>query len=353
MLMVLTGLTVTGCHSELLTEIAGQSEDDGSVAIDFGNVFIDNPVSTRAVTRLSEHTTSMGVWGYQSLDGKENRIFGDQYVFYSDSINNWTYRDKRYWDSKSTYRFYAYAPHSSSVDDAQVNITQSTGKFTINGVELTGANVLADGGSHTLKGSFRGVSDVDWMIDRAGKTGISGYRAQRVIFNMQHILSKFNVMVKTDGTLASDASTTITVDSIIIGKFKGQADFVQLLDHSPIPDDTQDLAMTEWNLNTGGSSYSLHSAEGVIADAQGMYVIESLIIPQPTTAEQSVKVCYTMSSSGGHTERFKSVIPLDMFDRFVSGCNYTLTLIVGPDVISFDTGFEPWLHGVDAVEYVY
>ena len=348
-----TMMVVTGCQSELLTEIREQSQAElTGGAIDVGNGFIDNPVSTRAVTRLSDHTTSMGVWGWQLLDEDEFVLFTNEYVYYSDSINNFTYARKRYWDSKSTYRFYAYAPHSSSVDDALVSIDRSTGTFTINGVELTGSNAVADGGSRSLVGSFGGVTDTDWMIDRAGKTGISGNRAQRVVFNMQHILSKFNVLVKTNGALSSDENTNIVVDSIIIGAFKGQADFVQRLDHTPNPDDVLDQSMIEWSVNAAGSSYSIHSAEDVNVDAQGMYVIESLIIPQATTADQFVKVCYTMSTSG-RTERFATVIPFDMFYRFVAGCNYTLTLNIGPDVITFSTGCEQWTQGTEAEGYIY
>ncbi|MBR6369589.1 MAG: fimbrillin family protein [Bacteroidaceae bacterium] len=353
MLMAAVTLTVTGCQSELLTEVREQSQSELFSAIDFGNGLIDNPVSTRAVTRLSDHTTTMGVWGWQSLDDDEFTLFNNEYVFYSDSIDNWTYRNKRYWDSKSTYRFYAYAPHSRSVDGAEVNIDRSTGIFTINGVELTGGNALAEGGSRTLLGTLSGVTDVDWLIDRAGKTGISGYRAQRVVFNMQHILSKFNVLVKTSGAVSSDAGTTITVDSIIIGRFKGQADFVQRLDHSPNPDNVLDQTMVEWSLYAAGSSYSIRSAEGVAVDGQGMYVIESLIIPQATTADQFLKVCYTMSTGGGRSERFTSLMPFDMFDRFMSGCNYTLTISIGPDVITFDTGCEQWTPGSDAAGYIY
>ena len=66
-----TMMVVTGCQSELLTEIREQSQAEVSGAIDFGNGFIDNPVSTRAVTRLSDHTSSMGVFGWQKLDDDE------------------------------------------------------------------------------------------------------------------------------------------------------------------------------------------------------------------------------------------------------------------------------------------
>lgn len=348
-----TMMVVTGCQSELLTEIREQSQAElTGGAIDFGNGFIDNPVSTRAVTYLSDHTSSMGVFGWQKLDDDEYNLFTDEYIYYSDSLGNWTYLRKRYWDTKSTYRFYAYAPHSSAVEGAEVGINRSTGEFSISGVRLTGSNAVMEGGSRAPLGSFGGVTDTDWMIDRIGRTGVRGAAGTRVMFNMQHILSKLNVRVRTYGALSTDESTIIVIDSIIIGEFKGEADFVQRLNHTPNPDIEDDVTVTEWSVNAAGSSYSIRSAENVAIDAQGMYVIESLIIPQGTTAEQSVKVCYTMFTGDGRTERFTSRLPLDMFGSFMAGNSYTLTLNIGPDVITFSTGCEQWTTGGDATRYI-
>lgn len=344
MLLVAVGLTVTGCQSELLTDVREQAANGHSAAIDFGNSFIDNPVNTRGVTRLAQHATSMGVWGWQSVDSCEYSLFNNERVYYVDSIDNWTYLDKRYWDSYSTYRFYAYSPYHTSVDGASVAINDSTGMFTINGVTLSGSNAVADGGARSQLGSFINADDTDWMIDRAGKTGINGSYGSRVMFNMQHILAKFNVLARSAGTVSTDENTIVTIDSIIIGTFKGQAGFVQRLDHTPNPDNALDNAVQEWTIDSLSSSYSLHSAGNVEIDAQGMYVIESLIIPQVTTPEQYIKVCFTMSSTGGRHERFVNMFAFDaLFDRFVSGCNYTLILTISPDAIRFDTGCEQWI----------
>jgi hypothetical protein len=71
--------------------------------------------------------------------------------------------------------------------------------------------------------------------------------------------------------------------------------------------------------------------------------MESLIIPQQTGAGQDIRIWYTIGGKSGTSSRFNYVIKLtDVFDRFIAGRNYLLTIIIGPEVIKFDSGVSGW-----------
>ena len=341
--LCLAFLTTAGCQSELLTDYQEYSRQTAADTIDFVGGFIDKPINTRSTSLLADHLNSMGVWGWQTTsDGDYVQLFDNQAVVYSNATNEWTYSPKKFWSDDSQYRFYAYAPHSDSTAGATVTINQTTGRFKIDGITLGGSNIMYDTPLRTTSGNFNKATDVDWMVDRTGLAGAKSLFGKHVTFNMQHILAKLNVKVRISSILEADANT-VTLDSLTIGTFIGHGNFEQKLDHTPDPDNETDNAAQEWTVDTTRPRYSINGAKNVGIDAAGYYVIESLLIPQDVDAGNTVKISYTITSQGGHTERFTGTFNLNnMFNRFTGGNNYTLIITIAPDIITFDAGSGRW-----------
>ena len=216
--LILAGmiLTVGGCaYDDTVRDLREQKADSESLAISFSNGIIDNPLPmlTRAVTMLSDHMETMGVWGWQTTsEGVTECLFLNQEVAFSASLAKWTYSPLKYWDTRSKYRFYAYAPHSGSVPGVTVAI-DSTHAVSISGVTLTGCNTI-DSGVPYPPANFSHVTDIDWMLDRTGQS-MDGIYRNEVMFNMQHILSKICVRIRRSDTALPDSLLTISIDNCL------------------------------------------------------------------------------------------------------------------------------------------
>lgn len=337
-------LTTAGCQSELLIDDQ-QHRQAVADTIDFVGGFIDKPVNTKSTALLAEHLNTMGVWGWQIIpEGDELKLFDNQIVSYSNATGDWTYSPKKLWSDDSQYRFYAYAPHSDSTAGSTVSIDPVTGRFKIDDITLGGSNIMYNTPLRAASGNFNGVTDIDWMIDRTGLTGVKSSFGRKVTFNMQHILVKFNVKVRINNILEADPSiVSVTLDSLTIGTFIGHGSFEQKLNHTPDPGNADDNAVQEWTIDPSKPRYSINSARNVGIDATGFYVIESLLIPQEVDPGNTVKISYTTTSHDAHTERYIGIFNLNsVFDRFVGGNNYTLVITISPDVITFDAGSGSW-----------
>ena len=332
-LTVLSGVILTGCaYDDTVKELREQDNYSESLAIEFSNGLIDKPVTTKAATLLSEHSGSMGVWGWQKADqNDEDCLFLNQEVTFDTILNKWTYSPVRYWESHSSYRFYAYAPHSDSVPGATAAIDSATHAISIEGITLQGDNTIKAGVPESPS-NFAQVNDVDWMLDRTGQNHV-GLTRDEVTFNMQHILAKICVKACRSNYFLGDTVTTVTIDSLKIGGFISQGDFVQSFDSVSI------ARSNEWTLVDTLLRYTITSAHDVSIPDSALYVLESLIIPQHTEDSQYVQIWYSI----GSVNHFNYVFRLNQaFGKFDTGCNYILSIVLGPDVITFDSGVSEW-----------
>ena len=338
-LMLLAACQYDGIVSNIREDMRGND----SLAISFGNGVIDAPVRTRSLAMLSEHTSTMGVWGWQTTKvGVVGCLFRDQEVTFNSEIGLWSYSPEKYWEEGSSYRFYAYAPHGNSVPNANVAIDEETGHISITGVTLSGSNTMSTNARAKLYGTFKNVDDIDWMIDRTGRLVPKEQIRNKVIFNMQHILAKFNVKVNTSSSISA-TSTYVVLDSISIGRFLSKADFSQILDHSPIMGNADDEAAQEWQIDSSNPLYTLQGTRYATVDKDGCYVIESLLIPQNVNESQMVKISYTLHFEDARTEHYTYNFNLNQaFNSFNCSYNYTLYITIGPDVITFDAGSDIW-----------
>jgi len=345
--LMAAAMLLTGCqYDSIVNQLRQDAAQNDSVAISFGNGVIDNPIRTRSsVSLLSQHTNTMGVWGWQTTQGGEVIcLFNNKNVTYDPDLALWTYSPARYWEKGSSYRFYAYAPHGSSVPNAAVSINEETGRITIQNVILNGSNTMSTQAQPLPSGSFIDVDDTDWMIDRTGQIVPKEKIHSRVTFNMQHILTKFNVMVVADPDILSP-DTNVVIDSLSIGEFISKGSFSQKLSHTPVVGVEADDTVCEWTIDSTSPRYTLQGTRGVNVTSTGCCIIESLLLPQDVTDDIYLRLYYSINTVGGRSEHFTYLLGLnDAFSEFRSANNYTLTLIIGAEneVITFDSGSTLW-----------
>ena len=329
------GFILAGCayDSSLVPEREVPKSETG-LAIAFSNGVIDNHarVVTKAFTMLSDHSSTMGVWGWQTTaDNEVERLFNNHKITFIADDMRWTYSPVKYWQNNCNYRFYAYAPHSSVVPGATVDIDSATHKISIDGVTLRGDNTISAGVTE-LPANFAGVSDVDWMIDRSGQSMAGVYR-DAVMFNMQHILAKLCMRVCRTDT----SSVAITIDSVKIGRFVSQGNFSQSFNVPLAP-------LAVWNQVDTLARYEITSARGVtVPDDTAVYILESLIIPQTVNSSQYIQVWYSIGNASGYMDHMNHIKKLDdLFGKFDTGKNYIITAWVGPEPISFSGDVQKW-----------
>lgn len=334
--LALTGiiLTVAGCaYDDTVRDLREQPADSQGLAISFNNGIIDNPIlRTRAVTLLSDHMASMGVWGWQTTpEGATERLFINQNVTFSAPQAKWTYSPVKYWEPKSTYWFCAYAPHSGDVPGVTVSIDSATHAFSIVGVTLQGCNTI-DSGVPAPPANFSKVEDTDWMIDRTGQSMAGIYRNE-VTFSMQHILSKLCIRVRRSYAIMHDTLMSLTVDSIKIGNFVSQGNFTQYMADDPV-----ELAY-EWTRIDTLPRYTVTSAKYASIPDSAAYILETLLIPQRLDDNQYLQIWYNI----GDKNHFNNRISLNsLFNGFETGYNYVITITAGPEPIKFDAGIQDW-----------
>ncbi len=266
----------------------------------------------------------------------------DEWTF---TTAGWYYENIRYWDQMASgYQFSAYAPAAASANvtctsDGVIKIGSDVSPIT---VEAT--NLMA---TPATKMAFTGFN-LDYMTATATDV------ASPVSLTFKHLQAKFNVRIKL-------ADAVSTAQDISVQKIQ----LHNLGDKAYYQSDAAAPAVNGWTLTTASADYipkvetpySLNAA----TNYHNHYVLEQLIIPQVITkagtdysldeyAEACVYVEYTIGS-----ETFKRFTPLaNLFDggaatnyTFNGGNQYTLTITIGPDPISFTTSVAAW---ADAIE---
>lgn len=326
---------LTGCQNDVLVDDSEEGIGQTEYAIDFVSGFVDSRVQTKAdPVKLEQYNTTMGVWGWRSDNELSNEpTFINQLVSYDADAQKWTYSPLKYWVTGSNYKFNAYSPYS---DGAVIN--PSDGMISIGGI-------VADG--------------TDWMVARAGQTASGTRIGQTVQFTMQHIL--FNKVVRariTDAVAADEGVVKVAVQSLTVGDLVSKGDFSQKLTHTPDPDNLTDRAAAEWTLYSAEPKQKLSYTAAEPLTTTYTNLIDALCVPQPLTADMKLLLTYTMEYSDGRVERFVfSETLADIFKNmsykeFMSGNTYTISLIIGPETITFDAGSTIWTEVADSNETI-
>ena len=123
-------LSLTACQQEVRTEEKRPALPQ-EAPISFTRGMVDNV--SRVGNGLEEYATTMGVWGWRKQDGEKEQVFHHQRVYYDPAEQGWFYSPLKYWNTRSTYDFYAYAPYEPSL------VTIEDGKWIhIVGVSVAG-----------------------------------------------------------------------------------------------------------------------------------------------------------------------------------------------------------------------
>jgi len=345
-IMALLALLLYACSNSedtLVEPIIDEQEPVVPVSpISFDQSFVEKV--TRATINLSEYQTTMGVWGYGNPDSKNDTIFKNQLVEFTEE--GWKYSPLKYWDAQSKYDFYAYSPY----DAQKVGINTATSRaylIYINNIETKGVN-LQETPSAAEKMMFSGTEDTDWVVSRAAQKNILGASHNTVQFNMQHILSKLNIRMRISAGMATilGPDAYVTLDSLTVGKMASKANFLQKVHATPVTDAEKAASIDEWTYQTGDLTLGRKSVCQLSTDNQ--YVLESLVLPQAVDTENKVYLEYSIHYAD-HTEKFKYIKSLntvsDDFLRLYTGYNYTVTFTLNPGAITFTANAAHWADG--------
>lgn len=317
------GVVVISCQNETIL-----IDEDSSVqeqhTIDFASGFVDSRVLTKAApVNLEQYNTTMGVWAWRSDSEISNELtFSNQLVEFEGT--KWTYTPPKYWVMGSNYRFYAYSPQS----DSQASINATTGMISIDGI-------VAD--------------STDWMVARGGyvvnKTGLG----KTVELTMQHILFNNVVRARVSAAVAADPGVQcVYIDTLAIGSFAGGADFSQKLNHTPGLVEDAAVASTEWTVDQTAQRQTLTYNGADYLGTQYTTLINALSIPQYIDNDMDLYLNYTMVYTDGRVERYVYADKLvNVFQNlsgqyFASGNTYTISILIGPETITFDAGSSAW-----------
>lgn len=287
---------------------------DAPQAIGF-ETFSNKATRHSTLSTMNTYHTSFGVYGYNDVDG----LFMENYkVAYADSkwgyngvqggTDGTTVQEMKYWNKKTSYDFYAYAPY-----DKDVTIT--AGKFTIPVGDYAAEENLQQTFSIDRNNDVF-TADVDWM-EAAPKEDYTHAIAATVPLSFSHMLSKLIVEVKTTGD--EDVvieKLSITGDTYKTGSFDGE----------------------DW---TATNNVVLEGSVGTVTlNNTPYYSMEYLLIPV-TTAAPKLTIKYKVNGQT-YTE---TDLDITGITSFAEGTYYTLTITVGLVPIAFSATANEWTKG--------
>ena len=276
-------------------------------------------------------------------------------------LEDWKYKDPRYWDKQANYKFIAYAPVSDNNPinyyfkdaDALVGATGNWFKtkqdYVLKGTNLQAAPTEAE----KIKGFNVDGEDLDLMISGlVSEDGASHSPKVNLLF--RHILSKLNVTVAKSEALQN---CTVTVKEI---KITGLKDNGSYNENSYVNNELSKVSGWTASYSVTPSTYKLSysSSDGQVLSngtystatppvftPAKLFFIESLVMPQDIADNQvKLTIDYTIQS-GDYIEEYP--YELDLYDiaalqKFFDGYNYTLNFTIDPDVIIFDANVSTW-----------
>lgn len=359
-MMAMAAAMLASCaQTGLVEEIAEEPQK----AISF-STFVDK--ATRAENSdesyewdIEDHHNSYFVYGYKTVDGVNSDVFTGQEVTSATGV----YSPTKYWDMAATsYGFFAYAGDDVFTKNQNGTIDyMSDDYFTIAGFTLpaTNLNSTSFGSvSNSFKTSFEGK---DLMIAaECNHTSIGS----NVTLNFIHILSRLNVMVKTD--FLSSSENYIQIKAVEVHNLVADGVF----NESTEPTTPATLASgttVRWTRMTSSTTVDNkynHTGQKIDATATSQYVIQALVMPQiagyqqidikGTDAESSakpyIKITYSVTTGGVQQPDCTYYYNLaDAFGdsdlAFNEGWQNNLTIKISPSNIAFDGKVAKWDDG--------
>ena len=329
-MMAMAAAMLASCaQTGLVEEIAEEPQK----AIGF-STFADK--TTRAISdpELEKYHQTFGVWAYKTYDGTETPVMNHYQVTSQGTgsgTNGWHYDGTdglalgqvlRYWDTRATYAFYAYAPFNKD----NVLINSATKKISIQEGEYAANENLQKEWSTSLNANdFTGIGtpvpdkSTDWMI-ADNQTGILGSAKPLVTENFKHTLSKLIVKVK----IKESFTKNITVNSISLSHVHGEGRF-----------DGE-----KWQRNDNFKAI-IEGVAGVMEPEKNYYSMEYLVMPITINETQHLpkfNINYTIDDEVFDVQNAN----ISAITALVANTVYTITVTVGPDPIHFDATVTDW-----------
>lgn len=123
---------MASCEKENIADFVKNEKQNAPNVIEFRD-FVNN--NTRASRKSGSSFVSgdaMAVWGFQVTDGENTLLFNNQKVEKTDTSDIWVYSPAKYWNSISSYDFYAFFPQSAGSTFDQNLRLFSVSDFTVN-----------------------------------------------------------------------------------------------------------------------------------------------------------------------------------------------------------------------------
>lgn len=362
-LMAIAATMFAACsQTEIIDEVADNSTPKaiGFTTFADGQTRAENSGAVGYNWEMKNHHAEYMVYGYKTVGSTNHDVFTGQ------TVNSTTgkYTPTKYWDkAASKYGFFACAgdanftlAKNSTPEDMSDDYFTTT-EYT---VLPTNLNATAFG---TIQESFMtNFAGKDLMIaDVCNHTSIGS----DVTLNFIHILSRLNVMVKTDFT--SDANNYIRIKDVEVhnmvanGVFNENAD----LGTGNLNDGTT-LRWTRSTPTTVDNKYN-NAGEIIGATATDQYVIQALVMPQTaeyekiningndaeSSAKPYIKITYSVTTGGVEqpnctyyynlADAFKQTLGL----VFNEGWQNNLTITITPDDISFVGKVAIWANSLN------
>ena len=246
---ILAVAALAACNNETLVENA-EVVPEKDVAIGFGTGMYNmtRAENSEATTKyaLSTYHNTFYVWGYKRVEESDTE---HNYITVFNGIDDvvdgakqslvtwgtdWTYAPARFWDkSASYYNFYAVAPsqyawkatdndgnaivNANMVDEDDVKF--SLAAFTTDGLSLK-QNALKPTPSDASVFATSTSANPDLMISN-DIIKHNDYTGNKVNFEFNHILSRLNIAVKKDATVAG----TVKITELKVYNLKNKGDF--------------------------------------------------------------------------------------------------------------------------------
>lgn len=269
---------MASCEKENIADFVRNEKQNAPNVIEFRDFVNNNTRASRTSGSSFVSGDAMSVWGFQVTDGENTLLFNNQKVEKTDTSDIWVYSPAKYWNSISSYDFYAFFPQSAGSTFDQNRRLFSVSDFTVN-------DNTAD--------------QVDLMIAER-KENQDPYNTVDYVFT--HILSNVNFYFKASNKFESSEVPSFELMEFDITGLYSTGDYAQSdwkNDNTPVGAWTADVTSV-YNFPEVTSNapvvYNTGSAPSTIAG-------DLLLMPQTISENAKIALVYKINYADGTSQK--------------------------------------------------
>lgn len=331
LLMAVATVALAACSkNETLFDVNGPANPAGG--IQFGIADLDNVTRTSKTSGASFTSgDQMAVYGFQD---SENLLFNNQLVENVGKVI-WQYSPVKYWQTGSSYKFYAMYPysqaHSFNTAVPSVEPYFVITDFTVNNDQ---------------------EAQVDVMIAQENRT--LPFNTVDFVFN--HLLCNVNFMFRAKSDFDFSGIDSIAVDNFDVTGLNSKGTYTQTA-----WDASTSMAVGAWSGQTGTYDFPAVTSGRVESNSQvSELATDLLLMPQQIADEARLQVTYTIYYSDESRATFTKGVRLasikgslngstakDTIDCWNPNFIYNYTLAVNPAVTNVIWGSADYNGSID------